>query len=403
MDVPALAGAVASAGERVGEDGAAFGAVVRSELAASGAGAVTLGRFDRAVAHQVRDGWGRTAPQGPPEGATEALRALSERYGAMDRPVGAPGAPDAPAAGSRAATLDKLTARNALDPGTARTLGTYDTPTGHGDLVIVEVDKQHAARALDDPTLGRRVGFTPGRGGASDTASGGDRIYVGVWPDGTAQAVPHSAFGVAGRDVVRPDPTFVGETHRLLGAVTDIAAPGGGALGVRGLGAAGRGAAHDRGAAAMVGDAAETVSVTANRAVKTRLGMVPQGLTREQFAEVKKIADDAAERLGGKAYVHGSRAEGTAKPTSDMDVKIVVDEAAFQRHWEAAFGTKNPGSAQWRTGQHALETGKIQTGEAKLKSVRTDLEKVSGLSKIDLSIILKGGQFDTEPAIRAAK
>ena len=85
-----------------------------------------------------------------------------------------------------------------------------------------------------------------------------------------------------------------------------------------------------------------------------------------------------------------------------MDVKIVVDEATFQKHWEAAFGTKNPGSAQWKTGQHALEVGKINAKQASIRGVRDDIKAASELQRVDLSIILKDGQFDTKPAIKAA-
>lgn len=48
--------------------------------------------------------------------------------------------------------------------------------------------------------------------------------------------------------------------------------------------------------------------------------------------------------------------------------------------------------------QHALETGKIQAGEAKLSGLRKQLQKDLGMD-VDISIIKKDGQFDNPPFI----
>jgi hypothetical protein len=47
---------------------------------------------------------------------------------------------------------------------------------------------------------------------------------------------------------------------------------------------------------------------------------------------------------------------------------------------------------------HAIETGKIQSGEAGLRSLRKQLEKLLGLD-VDISIIRSGGPFDNGPMI----
>ena len=47
---------------------------------------------------------------------------------------------------------------------------------------------------------------------------------------------------------------------------------------------------------------------------------------------------------------------------------------------------------------HAIETGKIQSGEAKLKGVRLQLQEVFGMD-VDISIIKIGGPFDNPPFI----
>lgn len=43
--------------------------------------------------------------------------------------------------------------------------------------------------------------------------------------------------------------------------------------------------------------------------------------------------------------------------------------------------------------QHAIKTGKIQSGEAGLRPLRKNLEKLLG-KDVDISVIKKGGEFD---------
>ncbi len=45
---------------------------------------------------------------------------------------------------------------------------------------------------------------------------------------------------------------------------------------------------------------------------------------------------------------------------------------------------------------HAIETGKIQAGEAKLRGLRKELEDLLGID-VDVSIILDGGKFHNPP------
>lgn len=73
------------------------------------------------------------------------------------------------------------------------------------------------------------------------------------------------------------------------------------------------------------------------------------------------ISDDIA--------AHGSRVSFTARPDSDLDIAVRVDQDRFTDFVGERFGTPNPGSAKERTMQHALETGKVQAGEAGLRGV----------------------------------
>jgi predicted nucleotidyltransferase len=102
--------------------------------------------------------------------------------------------------------------------------------------------------------------------------------------------------------------------------------------------------------------------------------------------------------LGDDIVVHGSRARGTAAAASDLDVAIRIPLEQFATLLEGRFGTPNPGSAKFRTKQHAMATGKIQAGEAGLRRVRRQLQRQLGLD-VDLSVIRQGGPFDQGPFI----
>ena len=126
---------------------------------------------------------------------------------------------------------------------------------------------------------------------------------------------------------------------------------------------------------------------------------VPQGLTPEQFEKVSSMIREKAGHLGDDIVVQGSRAKGTAKPTSDIDFAIRVSEEKFEELIKQSFSKvkpPNPGSAKERTMLHAIETGKIQSGEAKLRGLRNALEAELGMD-VDISIIKIGGPFDNPP------
>ena len=51
------------------------------------------------------------------------------------------------------------------------------------------------------------------------------------------------------------------------------------------------------------------------------------------------------------------------------------------------------GVAKLATMNHAIQTGKIQAGEAGISGLRRQLEKSLGI-EVDLSVIRRGGPFD---------
>lgn len=123
---------------------------------------------------------------------------------------------------------------------------------------------------------------------------------------------------------------------------------------------------------------------------------VPQGLTEEQFVTLSQKVRDSVRHLSDDVQVQGSRVAGTARADSDLDIAIRVDAERFEKLLSERFGEPARGSAKERTMLHARETGKIQAGEAGLRSLRRTLEDLLGM-EVDLSLIREGGLFDQGP------
>jgi YD repeat-containing protein len=124
---------------------------------------------------------------------------------------------------------------------------------------------------------------------------------------------------------------------------------------------------------------------------------VPQGLTKGQFGDAADIIRASkAGQYSDDIVVQGSRTNGTARPNSDIDFGVRVPEDKFNQILNDRFGTPNPGSAKERTLQNAIETGKIQSGEAGLRPLRKQLESQLGID-VDISVIKQGGAFDQRP------
>ena len=135
---------------------------------------------------------------------------------------------------------------------------------------------------------------------------------------------------------------------------------------------------------------------------KDKLLKIPQGLTNSQFDYLSRVirAKAAEFGLGDDIVVQGSRAAGTAKPTSDIDIAIRLSSQEFDNFLfhQSKLNRVNPGSAKERTLWRAIETGKIKAGEASLSPVRKQLERYLRM-EIDLSVIKSGGVFDNGPQI----
>ena len=125
---------------------------------------------------------------------------------------------------------------------------------------------------------------------------------------------------------------------------------------------------------------------------------IPQGLTDAQFSEMSALLRDRVGHISNDIRIQGSRAGGTARPNSDIDIAVRVNQSTFDRLIREGFKTPNPGSSRERTMLHAINVGKITSGDAGLRSVRVDLARLLGMD-VDISIILINGMFDTPPYI----
>jgi hypothetical protein len=188
------------------------------------------------------------------------------------------------------------------------------------------------------------------------------------------------------RDMFLDDPFTLGKGALIKGAgkkvVDDLLAKGGKA-------------ARKIGDAKSIKEAARIRRERLN-ALRYRLRGAPQGLSREQFDQLGTRVRAGAGQYGDDIRVHGSRASGTARPGSDIDVAIRVPPERFDEILRERFKAPNAGSARERTMQHAAETGKIQSGELGLRALRRELERELG-KQVDISVIRAGGKFDTGP------
>ena len=127
---------------------------------------------------------------------------------------------------------------------------------------------------------------------------------------------------------------------------------------------------------------------------------LPQGMSEAQFAEFSKIIKESkAGEYGTDIRVHGSRAAGTAKQASDIDVAIRVPKEKFDQLIGELFTKAKPGNAIERTMNHAIKAGKIRRTDLDLSDLGKELAAKFGLPKVDISVVREGGAFDQGPWI----
>lgn len=132
----------------------------------------------------------------------------------------------------------------------------------------------------------------------------------------------------------------------------------------------------------------------------------PIGVSSAQFAEVANILRARATELGlgDDIIIQGSRVNGKATATSDIDIAIRLSPDDFTRFLDtqSKLASPNYGSAAFRSREAAIAGGRIFAREAKLAPTRDSIRAVLG-RKVDLSIIRAGGPFDTGPQLALPK
>lgn len=94
---------------------------------------------------------------------------------------------------------------------------------------------------------------------------------------------------------------------------------------------------------------AATVDANPGDGVKIEGNEIPQGLSAEQFIDLSATVRQKAGHIGDDIVVHGSRASGTARATSDIDIAIRIPGDKFDAFVKSRFGVPNLGSAKERT------------------------------------------------------
>ena len=127
-------------------------------------------------------------------------------------------------------------------------------------------------------------------------------------------------------------------------------------------------------------------------------GTLLKGIGKNQLAEITVIIRNGTTHIGDDVVFQGSRVSGAANELSDLDIAVRVSAEDFAELIAKRFGTPNPGSAKESTMLHAIETGKIQAGEAGLSGLRKQIQRIIGVD-VDISVIQRGGNFDNGPTL----
>ena len=129
-----------------------------------------------------------------------------------------------------------------------------------------------------------------------------------------------------------------------------------------------------------------------------------QGFTERQFRKFRRGARRVVREANlpkGELAVHGSRASGTARPSSDVDIALIVDEDAFFDFAQARISSVRPGTRLHRTLLHAARQGKLSRFAISREFNEILARELLPHSPydVDFSIIKKGSKFDNGPFV----
>lgn len=127
---------------------------------------------------------------------------------------------------------------------------------------------------------------------------------------------------------------------------------------------------------------------------------LPQGVGSDQFSNVSQMIREKVKDISDDVFVHGSRAKGTARVDSDIDFGIRVPADKFDELIEQRLKTLTPGSRKYNDlNIEARKQERIFGGDYHLRGFKKQVGEALGGIDADISIIKKGGLFDTGPFI----
>jgi len=131
----------------------------------------------------------------------------------------------------------------------------------------------------------------------------------------------------------------------------------------------------------------------------------PQGFNFVEFQKFSSSTRQIVKDVGlpeGELAVQGSRASGTAEPTSDIDIILRVDKQSFLDFTSKRIASVHPGTKLQKSLIKAANKGKFSKFDISKDFptlLMNKLVPVSPIKDIDFSMIIKGSQYDTGPFI----
>jgi hypothetical protein len=146
----------------------------------------------------------------------------------------------------------------------------------------------------------------------------------------------------------------------------------------------------------VAGEAAETAAGRATR-------RLPQGFTERQWTRFARGARQTQRQAGlpdGDLVAHGSRVRGTARPDSDIDVALIVDDDAFFDLAERSLSRAPAGTRLRKTMLRRInENGQLASFDlgTDFTHLRRELMDTHVPHKVQFSVLRRGGKFDNGP------
>lgn len=125
---------------------------------------------------------------------------------------------------------------------------------------------------------------------------------------------------------------------------------------------------------------------------------VPAGFSKTGFHQFRKLISELSKKYNlpaGELAVHGSRAFGTSKIASDVDVILRLNDEAFENFANILLSRARKGTALYKKLLKAIEKGKISRfniGQGFSKDLYLKVEKAYG--EVDFSVIRIGSEYD---------